>query len=99
MSEVNKTKKVSIPVRVPKEPKILKKKIGGTGRDLYQAPQEIGKNKNKIEYFLSVEDSFRRFQDFMIDQYARGTAWEAAYVNGWIVTGDLSRGLDVLRLR
>jgi hypothetical protein len=35
----------------------------------------------------------------MVDQWATGTTtWEAWYANGYIVTGDLSRGLDVLRL-
>lgn len=33
-----------------------------------------------------------------VAQWARGTTWESWYANGWIVTGDLSRGLDVLRL-
>jgi len=35
----------------------------------------------------------------LVDQWATGTTtWEAWYANGYIVTGDLSRGLDVLRL-
>lgn len=35
----------------------------------------------------------------LVDQWAQGTdTWEAWYANGWIVTGDLSRGLDVLKL-
>ena len=35
----------------------------------------------------------------LVDQWAFGTTWEAWYANGWIITGDLTRGLDVLRLR
>lgn len=35
----------------------------------------------------------------LVDQWATGaTTWEAGYANGWIITGDLSRGLDTLRL-
>lgn len=34
----------------------------------------------------------------LVAQHPRGTTWEAWYANGWIVTGDLARGVDVLRL-
>jgi hypothetical protein len=35
-----------------------------------------------------------------VDQWASGTdTWEAWYDNGYIVTGDLARGVDVLKLR
>jgi hypothetical protein len=36
----------------------------------------------------------------IVDMWNQGTnTWEAWYDNGWIFTGDLARGLDVLRLR
>lgn len=36
----------------------------------------------------------------MVDQYNTGAnTWETWYHNGWLVTGDLSRGLDVLSFR
>jgi hypothetical protein len=37
---------------------------------------------------------------FIVDRYADGTdTWEVWYYNGWLVTGDLARGMDILRLR
>jgi hypothetical protein len=37
---------------------------------------------------------------FVADQWNDATnTWEAWYDNGWIVTGDLARGLDVLKLK
>lgn len=35
----------------------------------------------------------------IVSQYADATdTWEAIYHNGWIITGDLSKGLEVLAL-
>lgn len=34
----------------------------------------------------------------LVAQHPRGTTWEAWYANGYIVTGDLARGIDLLRL-
>ena len=36
----------------------------------------------------------------ILDQFNKGTnTWEAWYDNGWIVTGDMARGMDVLKLK
>jgi hypothetical protein len=39
-------------------------------------------------------------QPRMVDMWNQGTnTWESWYDNGWIITGDLNRGLDVLSLK
>ena len=46
-----------------------------------------------------VIDFSDRANPLLVDQWTGNGAnvWEAWYVNGWVVTGDLNRGLDVLR--
>ena len=66
-------------------------------------PNEEGRDLLAMGYYAAgvvLVDFTDPEAPFIVDQWNDGTnTWEAWYYNGWLFTGDLNRGLDVLKLR